>query len=92
MDNYYDEQQQRMMKVLRHLKDSTGIKCEECGSQLFKETYLLRRVSRLLTGENSDAVQPIPVFCCAKCHHINSEFKPKDFSIDEAADKISDEG
>jgi hypothetical protein len=87
---YYAAEQQRQMKIMKHLKDSTGIKCEECESQIFNEGYLLRKISKLLTGEASDIVQPIPVFSCSSCGHINSEFKPKEFSIDEASGKVSD--
>ena len=87
---YYASEQLRQMKIMSHMKDSTGIKCEKCESQIFQEGYLLRKISKLLTGEMNDIVQPIPVFSCSKCGHINSEFKPKDFSVDEAADKVSD--
>jgi DNA-directed RNA polymerase subunit RPC12/RpoP len=91
-ENEYAFEQMRQIKIMKHLKDSTGIKCENCGSQVFKEGYLLRKISKLLTGESNDIIQPIPVFTCSDCGHINSDFKPKDFPIDEATDKISDEG
>ncbi len=58
------------------LSKSTSIVCEKCGNQTFRESLLLRRVSRLITGEAKDGILPIPVFACTKCGHINKEFIP----------------
>ena len=58
------------------IKDTTPVKCEKCGCQIFETTYVLRRMSRLLIGESQDALIPITVFTCKKCGHLNSEFVP----------------
>ena len=60
------------------LKDTTSITCEECGHEVFQEGVLLRKISRFVTGTSQDALMPIPVFSCAKCGHVNTEFMPKD--------------
>lgn len=62
--------QQQMMK---YLKDATDIKCEECGSLYFKEVLRIKRISKLLTGEQKDTVVPLPVICCAECGHVNKD-------------------
>lgn len=66
------------MQMNISLKDTTKISCEACGSEVFTEGLMLRKVSRFLTGTEKDAIVPVPVFFCSKCHHINSEFMPKD--------------
>jgi hypothetical protein len=71
-----DKQQEINMNVA--LKDTTAIVCEECSNNVFQEGVLLRKVSRFMTGTTQDALMPIPVFSCGRCHHVNSEFLPKD--------------
>ena len=71
-----DKQQEINMNVA--LKDTTGIQCEECGHEVFREGVLLRKVSRFVTGTSQDALMPIPVFSCSKCGHVNKDFMPKD--------------
>ena len=85
------EQYQRML-VMKHMKDSSGVKCDACGNQTFKETYLIRKISKLLTGAPMDITVPYPLFTCEKCGNVNDDFRPKEFTIDETTDKISDEG
>jgi hypothetical protein len=86
------QQYQQQMEIMKHLKDSTGIKCEKCGCQVFTEGYLMRKISKLLVGSPSDIMVPYPVFSCRDCGHINEEQKPKEFVLDESASKISNEG
>jgi hypothetical protein len=88
----YQQQQMQQMEIMKHLKDSTGIKCEKCGCQVFKEGYLMRKISKLLIGSSSDVMVPYPVFICRDCGHINEEQKPKEFVLDESTGKISNEG
>jgi hypothetical protein len=88
----YQQQQMQQMEIMKHLKDSTGIKCEKCGCQVFKEGYLMRKISKLLIGSSSDVMVPYPVFTCRDCGHINEEQKPKEFVLDESTGKISNEG
>ena len=87
-----DIQQQQQLIMMKHLKDSSAIKCDSCGNQTFRETYLIRKISKLLTGLPQDMTVPYPIFTCDKCGNINNDFKPREFSIDEAASKISNEG
>ncbi len=88
-----DNQFQNQMAIMQHLKDSKGIFCEKCSHALFKETYALRTISKLLLGSPSDVTVPYPVFACNACGHVNTDLRPKEFSLtDEASDKISNEG
>lgn len=69
---------QKELNMNVSLKDTTPVTCEECGHSVFQEGVLLRKISRFVTGTSQDALMPIPVFSCAKCGHVNTEFMPKD--------------
>lgn len=69
---------QKELNMNVSLKDTTPITCEECEHNVFQEGVILRKISRFVTGTQQDALMPIPVFSCAKCGHVNTEFMPKD--------------
>ena len=58
------------------LSQTTPVKCESCGCEVFYPAYLLRKVSRLLIGAQDDGIIPINTFACASCGHTNAEFIP----------------
>ena len=64
-----------LVKPKIDLKEIPNIKCEQCGNQVFKEVTILKKVSRLLTGSPDDTLVPFPTYSCAKCGHINEEFR-----------------
>jgi len=61
------------MKI--NLKEQPSVVCEECGSDLFREVTMIKKVSKLYTGSSQDTIVPFPTYCCDKCGHINDEFK-----------------
>lgn len=67
------------------LDKTTAVVCEECNGQIFTEGLMIRKASKFLTGTQQDAIVPIPVFACAKCGHVNSDFLPKDLHGDKDA-------
>ena len=58
------------------ISKTTGVSCEECESQYFKENLMLRRASRIMTGLPKDQIVQLPILRCADCGHVNKEFKP----------------
>lgn len=64
------------------LDQTTGVRCEKCGNGVFLPALMLRRVSRLLIGAQSDGIIPINVFSCSKCGHVNSEFIPEGIDVE----------
>ena len=60
-------------KILSHMKDAEDLSCAECGHKYFKEVYRVKKISKFLTGDNKDAVIPIPVLVCANCGNLNEE-------------------
>lgn len=70
------------------LDKTTGITCNSCNHNVFQEGVLLRKASRFLTGTTQDSLIPIPVFACAKCGSVNSEFLPLQLrKLDEVKDE-----
>lgn len=61
-------------EMFKHAED---IKCEECGSTVFREVYVLKKISKLIAATDKDQVVPVPTFACLKCGHINDEIYPK---------------
>jgi len=59
------------------LKDTTEIKCD-CGNNSFSENFLIRQLSRILTGAPKDSLVTIPVFSCSKCGKILEQFIPEE--------------
>jgi hypothetical protein len=71
---------QETMNLNISLDKTTPIVCEECNNDTFTQVLYIRKASKFLTGTSQDAVMPIPSFACAKCNHVNKEFKP---SVDQ---------
>ena len=57
--------------------DLPYIECESCGHQVFEEKMMIKKVSKLLTGNPTDSIMPVPVIACSKCGHVNELFMPK---------------
>lgn len=61
------------------ISDLQPIVCEKCGHDLFVPVVYLRRINKFLVGAPNDIVRPFEAFSCAKCGHVNDEFKIKEF-------------
>jgi len=61
------------------LSMTTAVKCEaeDCENERFREVYVIRKISAIVTGSSKDSYMPIPTFECTKCGHINKEFAIK---------------
>lgn len=58
------------------LKEQPTVLCERCGGSFFKETLILKKISKLLTGSPEDTIVPFPIYRCDDCGHINDTFNP----------------
>tara|TARA_Y100000389_G_C17252648_1_gene408904 strand:+ start:163 stop:384 length:222 start_codon:yes stop_codon:yes gene_type:complete len=63
------------------LSQTTPVHCEKCGCEHFTEVSLMRKLSPMLSPNGQAAMIPIPVYACAKCGHVNSEFLPPDDAL-----------
>lgn len=51
------------------------------GSKIWVEGFILRKVSRFLTGGASDSIIPVPIFYCPTTMEINREGLPKEMEF-----------
>lgn len=58
-----------------NLKEQPTISCESCGNIFFKEVMLIKKVSKIMTGNSDDVIVPFPTYMCEKCGHVNEEFR-----------------
>ena len=72
-------QQQQNFNI--DITQTTPVVCEECGHEHFTQVSMMRKLSPMLSPTGQPALIPIPVYACAKCHHVNQEFLPKDDSL-----------
>ena len=57
------------------LSQATDLECDECEHKLFKQSYMVKKVSALISPTGEEIVVPIQVFSCESCGHINKIFK-----------------
>jgi hypothetical protein len=62
------------------LKQTTSVKCE-CGDELFSQSFLMRKVSGILTGTGKPGYVPIPVFTCNACGKVIPEMMPPELKM-----------
>jgi hypothetical protein len=58
------------------LDKTTEIKCNECDNNTFIDGVMLRKVSKFLVGSPQDALIPIQIMVCIKCHTPLEETLP----------------
>lgn len=66
------------------IQKTTPILTEE-GSQIWVEGFILRKVSRFLTGGQTDSVVPVPIFYCPTTKEVCKDGLPPelDFLFDK---------
>ena len=50
--------------------DTETIICEKCGNASFIQSFLLKRISPLVSPTGKEAIVPIQVFACGNCGSI----------------------
>lgn len=67
-----------MQQATINFNQTTALTCDACGHMYFTEALHIRKIPALLVGSTKPGLQPIPVFQCAKCGHVNDEFMPQE--------------
>jgi len=65
---------EKPQNVKVNLKETSTIKCKKCDNYLFIESYILKRLSPLLSPTGKEAIIPIQVFSCGECGNILRQF------------------
>lgn len=56
------------------VENAKNLACEKCNNQTMKQTFVVKVISGLITGDSKDTLVPVPFFACAICNHVNSMF------------------
>lgn len=63
------------------LIDSKTLQCE-CGSYIFEDAYILKKLSALISPTGKEEVIPISLLVCKECGKVLSELNLDDFLPD----------
>ena len=58
-----------------NLKEQPTVVCEKCENAYFKEVVLIKKVSKILTGNMEDVIVPFPTYMCNSCGYVNNDFR-----------------
>lgn len=67
---------QGQLKPNVDISKTTPEVCDNCNGEAFREAFLLRKISALLTENGREGFVPVQVFACVKCGHVNEHFIP----------------
>lgn len=57
--------------------------CKECGSYHFKEVYMIKRVSGIISGSGKTEIMPYPVLVCINCNAQLEDYEHTDAKKEE---------
>ena len=71
--------------------DSTlEIVCDECGHNVFRPAFFLRKVSRFISPDGKDRLLPLDTMACNSCGNINNEFQTTQPKIKTKTNNLKD--
>ena len=70
------------------LKQTTSLE-SSTGGKIFQEGYILRKVSKILSGTTQDAIVPIPVFYDVKTGEVAQETLPVELQDEFIGKKLT---
>ena len=62
--------QKRKQQVQVDLKQAETIKCSDCGNYLFITSFILKRLSALVSPNGQEALIPVQVYSCGNCGKV----------------------
>jgi len=74
MHEHQQQQQQAHPMAGLDLSSATDVTCDNCKSMKFQITFLLKRISPLVSPTGEEVTIPIQTFSCQKCGWINKAF------------------
>lgn len=67
----------QMLNAAKAIYKSPNVVCSKCGSKVFREGIILKKVSAIVSPTGKEELYPIPVYVCDKCGAIPDEFLNK---------------
>ena len=60
----------KKQQVQVDLKQADTIKCSDCGNYLFITSFILKRLSALVSPNGQEALIPVQVYSCGNCGKV----------------------
>ena len=60
-------------KVQVDLREADTIKCDDCGNYLFITSFILKRLSAIVSPSGEEALVPVQVYSCGDCGKVPSK-------------------
>ena len=60
-------------KVQVDLREADTIKCDDCGNYLFLTSFILKRLSAIVSPSGEEALVPVQVYSCGDCGKVPSK-------------------
>jgi len=51
-----------------------NITCDECKGEFFSPTFIIKKISALMSPAGKETLAPMQIFQCANCSHVNELF------------------
>ena len=61
----------KQQQVQVDLKQADTIKCKSCGNYLFIQSFILKKLSALVSPTGQEAMIPVQVYSCGSCGEEN---------------------
>jgi len=65
------------------------VKCTSCSGAFFRPTFMLKKISKLLTGASADQLVPIQLFVCDSCGEVLLEELPEPLKQEFLSDETN---
>lgn len=63
------------------INEAKSYTCKKCGSELFEQVVMIKKISKILTGAPEDQKLSIPIFRCADCKEILEDMIPEGLTL-----------
>ena len=67
----------KQQQVQVDLKQADTIKCKECGNYLWIQSFILKKLSALVSPTGQETMIPVQVFSCGNCGKVPDNMMPK---------------
>ena len=64
----------KQQQVQVDLRDAETIKCEDCNNYLWIQSFVLKRLSALVSPNGQEALVPVQVYSCGNCGKVAEGF------------------
>jgi len=69
----WQKKPKRKKQVQVDLKQADTIKCDDCNNYLFITSFVLKKVSALVSPNGQEGIVPLQVYSCGNCGKVPSK-------------------